>query len=481
MVLLVLRLISFLLAIISLTFILPCACGLYYGETEAVLSFVWPFVFCFLFAAIMFFAGKKNNAKKLSLRSGYVLVAVAWVMACVLGAVPLLLSGVVSSFTDAFFESVSGFSTTGATILNDVEALPNCINLWRMQMHWLGGMGIVVLTVALLPLLGVGGFQLIKAETTGPDKGKITPKIATTAKILWFIYVGMTLVETLLLMLCGMSFWEALSYSFSTLGTGGFATKNASIAAYNSSAIEWICCIFMALSGINFSLYFQAFKGNFKEIVKNTELKFYIALLAVSIFIVTFSLLPQYHDFCLAARLASFQVVSIVTTTGFGTADFTFWVPAAQFVIFMLMFVGGCSGSTGGGFKVIRWVVLGKQASNEMRHILHPHGVFTIRINNDPGRKDLVFSVAAFGLLYAFLVLISTFIGTLFGLDLFSAFTGGLAMVGNIGPGFGMIGPSQNYGFLAPFVKWWYSFAMLAGRLELYTLLLFFSPSFWKK
>lgn len=477
----VVRLISFLLAIIALTFVIPVACALYYGEYQLISCFALPFVVCILFAVVMWFAGKNKKIKRLSLRSGYVLVAVAWVMACILGAVPLLLSGTMKSFTDALFESVSGFSTTGATVLSEVEPLPHCINMWRMQMHWLGGMGIVVLTVALLPLLDAGGFTLVKAETTGPDKGKITPKIATTAKILWFIYFGMTLAETILLMICGMSFWDALAHSFSTLGTGGFSSKNASIGGYNSASIEWVCCIFMALSGINFSLYFQAFTGKIKSIFENTELKVYLVLLLVCITGITIFILPQYKSFSTALRLAAFQVVTIVSTTGFATADFTLWAPSAQFIIFVLMFVGGCSGSTGGGFKVIRWVVFGKQAANEMRHLLHPHGIFTIRINNDPGRKDLVFSVAAFGFLYGILVLITTFVGTLGGLDLFSAFTGGLSMVGNIGPGFGMLGPSENYGALLPFVKWWYCFAMLAGRLELYTLILFFFPEFWKK
>ena len=477
----VVRLMSFLLAIIALTFVIPVACALCYGEYQLISCFAVPFAACLVFAVVMWFAGRQKKIKRLSLRSSYVLVAVAWFMACLLGSVPLLLSGTMKTFTDALFESVSGFSTTGATVLSEVEPLSHCINMWRMQMHWLGGMGIVVLTVALLPLLDVGGFQLIKAETTGPDKGKITPKIATTAKILWFIYVGMTLAETVLLMICGMSFWDALAHSFSTLGTGGFSSKNASIGGYNSPSIEWVCCIFMALSGINFSLYFQAFTGKIKSIFENTELKVYLVLLLVCITGITIFILPQYKSFSTALRLAAFQVVTIVSTTGFATADFTFWAPAAQFIIFVLMFVGGCSGSTGGGFKVIRWVVFGKQAANEMRHLLHPHGIFTIRINNDPGRKDLVFSVAAFGFLYGILVLITTFVGTLGGLDLFSAFTGGLSMVGNIGPGFGMLGPSENYGALLPFVKWWYCFAMLAGRLELYTLILFFFPEFWKK
>lgn len=484
----IVRLLAFLLAIIVSTFILPIACGLFYGEESVLITFIPPMIAVYAILLIVILVTKKQNRLnrinarfKLSLRGGYILVAAAWIGAIIVGAVPFVLSGYIPSITDAFFESASGFTTTGATILGDVETLPMSLNLWRTQMHWLGGMGIVALTVALMPLIGVGGFQLIKAETTGPEKGKITPKITVTAKLLWFIYLGMTLIQTALLMLTGMSFFEALAHAFATLGTGGFSTKNASIGAFNSPAVDWICITFMALSGINFSLYYQLLTGKPGELFTNTEFKAYIGILAASVVVIAAIIVPQYASLGEAVRYASFQVVSITTTTGFATADYTTWPPAAQMVIFMLLFVGGCSGSTGGSVKVVRWVILAKQAANEVRRLLHPHGVFSIRLNGRVGRKDVVFNVTAFLFLYAVLVLITTFVAACSGADLFSAFTAGATLVGNVGPGFGMISPVDNFGFFAPWAKWWFSFAMIAGRLELYTMLLFFFPSFWKK
>ena len=350
-----------------------------------------------------------------------------------------------------------------------------------VRCHWLGGMGIVALTVALMPLLGVGGFQLIKAETTGPEKGKFTPKITVTAKILWFIYLAFTIIQTVLLMAAGMNFTDAVSHSFASLGTGGYSTRNASIGAYNSPAIDWICTVFMILGGVNFTLYYRAIQRNGKEIFENTELKAYLVIILISVLIVAISILPQYGNFLTSIRYSAFQVVSIITTTGFSTADFTKWAPPAQLVLFFLMFIGGCSGSTGGNIKVIRWVVLGKQMMNEIRRMLHPHGVFSIRLNGRAGRKDLVYSVSAFIFLYFMLVLVTTIVASFDGADIITSFTSSLAMVGNIGPGFGKVGPVENYGFFSPFTKWWFSFAMIAGRLELYTMLVFFMPVYWKK
>ena len=348
-------------------------------------------------------------------------------------------------------------------------------------MHWLGGMGIVALTVALLPLLGVGGFQLIKAETTGPEKSKVTPKIATTAKVLWLIYLILTAVQTVLLMVFGMDFIDALSHSFATLGTGGFSTRNASIGYYNSAPIDIICTVFMFLAGINFSLYFYAISRKFSEIRDNSELKAYISIFLIAVILIAINISQTYGSFPHGLRYAFFQTASIITTTGFATADFTLWPSLSQFVLFALFFVGGCSGSTAGGIKVIRWVVLFKQVNNETKRLLHPHGVFSIRLNNRPGRHDIVYSVAAFMATYLILVTITTMFGCMAQLDLFSAFTGALSMIGNIGPAFGSLGPSCIYGSLPSLLKWWYAFAMLAGRLELYTMIIFFIPHYWKK
>lgn len=474
------RLIFIILAIVGLSLVFPILTALSCGELSVIPSFAAPLGVSVLIGAIFYFAGKKTKIN-FSIRNVFAFVALAWISISVFGSVPLLLSGVIPNFYDALFESVSGFSTTGATILSDVESLPRSINFWRCQMHWLGGMGIIALTVALLPLLGVGSFQLIKAESTGPEKGQITPKMANTAKTLWLLYVGFTVAHAIALKICGMDVIDSICHAFSTLGTGGFSSKNASIGAYNSLAIEIVCTVFMFLAGVNFSLYFYVITGKFDEVKKNSELKAYISLFLICIGMITLVLVPHYGSFAKALRYSSFQVASVMTTTGYATDDFTTWPNAAQFFIFLLFFTGGCSGSTSGGFKIIRWVVLKKQAKNEMLRMLHPHGVFTISLNDKPGRKDLVFNVAAFAFVYFMLVMISTMISTFCGLDIFTSFTASLSMTGSIGPAFGKLNPSQNFGIIPPFLKYWYCFVMIAGRLELYNLIIFLFPDYWKK
>ncbi len=468
------------LGIVGITFILPIICALYYGEYNMIPSFAIPMAVSIFLSVLISILGKKKKIT-LSTRDAFIIVAWAWIFCAILGAVPFYISGCFPSITDAVFESVSGFSTTGCTTLSEIETLPVCINLWRCETHWLGGMGIVALTVALFPLLGVGGFQLIKAETTGPEKGKITPRITTTAKALWTIYILLTIVQTILLKIAGMSFFDALSHTFSTLGTGGFSTRNESVGGYNSTAIDVICTVFMFLAGINFSMYFYLITGKFNDIRQNSELKVYLAL--CFIFSVTIGILlrPVYGGFFHALRYSSFQTAAILTTTGFANADYTTWPHAAQMLIFFLFFIGGCAGSTGGGVKVVRWVILYKQAKNEMLKMLHPHGVFSIRLNGGAGRKDIVFSVTSFLFIYVLLVLVTSLVGTCYGLDVLTAFTGAISMVGNVGPAFGNLGPSCNYGFLACGLKWWYMFAMVAGRLELYTMIIFLLPDFWRK
>lgn len=474
------RILSALLAIVGTTFIIPIAVALYCQETSVIMPFVVPMFASWIFFALsaLLFRKRKIN---LSVRTTFVVVACAWIFTSLFGMIPMYASGAIPSITDAFFESVSGFSTTGCTILSEIEGLPRSINMWRCLTHWLGGMGIVALTVALLPLLGVGGFQLIKAETTGPEKGKVTAKITTTAKILWFTYLVFTVAQAILLKIFGMDMIDSWSHAFATLGTGGFSTMNNSIGGYNSAAIDIICTVFMFLAGINFSLYFYVVIGRWKDIRENSELKAYISIFAFAAIAIALSITKLYGSFWTALRYSSFQTAAIITTTGFATADFTLWPSAAQFFIFVLFFIGGCSGSTGGGFKVIRWVILLKQLTNETRKMVHPHGVFSLRLNNGPARKELVFTVTAFLVLYFGLILMTTFVGCIGNLDILTAFTGAVSMVGNVGPAFGSLGPSCNYGFLPAFVKWWYCFAMLAGRLELYTMMIFFLPAYWKK
>lgn len=475
-----LKISSILLSIVGILFAIPLGFAFYYGESSVYLSFIIPMLASFIFVTAVNIPTRKFKIT-MNTRQTFLIVALSWVVISFMGAIPMYASRSIPRFVDALFESVSGFSTTGSTILSEIESLPKSINMLRCLTHWIGGMGIVTLTVALMPLLGVGGFQLIKAETTGPEKGKVTARITTTAKILWLIYFGFTAAETIALKLAGMTFTDALSHSFATLGTGGFSTRNSSIGAYNSVAIDVIIMIFMFLAGINFSLYFYIFTRKFRDITSNSEFKAYLAIVAALIVAVTISLKNVYGSFGDTLRYSSFQVISLMTTTGFSTADFMKWPAATQFLLFVTFFIGGCSGSTSGGVKVIRWLVLGKQVQNETRKMLHPHGVFAIRLNGRPGRKDIVFNVAAFMVVYFALVLITTFVGCLGNLDLWSSFTGALSMVGNIGPGYGLLGPAENFGFLPDFVKYWYSFAMLAGRLELYTMIIYFLPVYWEK
>ena len=475
-----LKISSILLAIVGGLFSIPLLVAIFNGETQMILPFVIPMLVSFVFCFVVTLSTRKIKFS-MSIKQTFVIVAMSWVVMSFLGSVPLFMSGYFASYMDALFESVSGFTTTGATILSEVENLPRSVNMLRCLTHWIGGMGIVTLTVALMPLLGVRGFQLIKAETTGPEKGKVTARITTTAKVLWIIYLGFTVAETIALKLAGMDFVDALSHAFATLGTGGFSTRNASIGTYNSLAVEIIITVFMFLAGINFSLFVYLFQGKVKDIFSNAEFKAYLGILLVSFIGITISVIPYYGGFGKSLRYSSFQAVSIMTTTGFGTADYLQWPVIAQFFLFMLFFVGGCSGSTSGGIKVVRWVVLTKQLNNETKRMLHPHGIFTIRLNGKVSSKDIVLSVTSFMFLYFVMIAISVFIGCLGKLDILSSATGALSMVGNVGPAFGILGPTANYGALPAFVKLWYCFAMLAGRLELYTMIIFFMPSYWKK
>ncbi|MCR5437369.1 MAG: TrkH family potassium uptake protein [Treponema sp.] len=474
------KILSILLAIVGATFVIPLSVAFAYSETSMYLPFIIPMAASLIFCAVITFATRKKSFS-MTTKQTFLIVALSWICSMIMGAFPLYFSGCFNSFCDALFESFSGFTTTGATILSEVESLPRSVNMLRCLSHWLGGMGIVTLTVAIMPLLGVGGFQLIKAETTGPQKGKVTSRITTTAKVLWLMYFLLTLLEFICLKIAGMDFVDALSHALATLGTGGFSTKNASIGQYNSLAIDIICTVFMFLAGINFSLYYYLIARKFVEIRDNSELKAYLAIILVAVAGITISILPVYKTFGTSLRYSSFQVASLLSTTGFSTADYLQWPSSAQFWLFILFFIGGCSGSTSGGFKVIRWVILGKLIGNETKKMLHPHGVFTVRLNNSPVKNDISTGVAAFTTLYFGLIAITTFAGCLGHLDLYSAFTGAVSIVGNVGPAFGKLGPSFNYGFLPDFVKYWYCFAMIAGRLELYTIIIFFMPEYWKK
>ncbi|MGP1577406.1 MAG: TrkH family potassium uptake protein [Treponema sp.] len=474
-----LTIICMILSIVAGSFMIPIAVAVYTQEFMLIPVFSIPLGVLWSLTILLFFKTKKQPLR-LSIHEGILLVCFAWVSACLLGALPFMLSGAMQHFGDALFESTSGFTTTGATVVTDIEAYPLALRVWRTQMHWLGGMGIVALTVALVPLLGVGGFQLIKSETSGPDKGKITAKITETAKVLWFIYLGMTLLQIILLTIAGMPFLDAVCHSFSTLGTGGFSTQNTSIGFYQSPAIDIICTIFMLLAGINFSLYFYLLTGHGADFFHNSELRAYIRIVLLAGVSIAVAITPLY-GLATAFRHSFFHVASIITTTGFSTVNYCNWPPFAQAILVLLMFTGGCSGSTAGGIKVIRWVILRKQAFNEMQRLLYPHGVFSIQLNKRPGRKDVVYNVAGFIFVYCICLLITFLAATAAGSDLLTSFTAALTLVGNIGASFGQVGSGGDFSFFPQWAKIFFSLSMLAGRLELYTIILLFIPAFWKR
>jgi len=474
------RILSLLLGIVSLSMLPSLALAVSEGDPTVIRAFVAPVAF-FVCAALLAAVFGRKVPVRLNGRDGFLLVALAWALSAVLGAVPFVLSGAIPRWTDAVFESASGFTTTGASILTDIEALPRSILFWRSMTHWLGGMGIVVLTVALLPLLGVGGFQLLKAETPGPEKDKVAPKITATAKILWLIYLGLSVSQAILLMFGGMDWFDATVHTFGTMATGGFSSKNLSVGHYGSAYIEIVVTVFMILAGINFSLYYRLLKGKVGDLWNNSELRVYLSVFFGVSLLVAVSILPAYGDIGTAFRYAAFQVASLLTTTGYMSADFDQWAPLAKALLFLVLFIGGSSGSTGGGIKVVRIVVLFKQAGNEIKRLLYPRGVFSVRLNGKVGRKDVVYGVAGFIALYLGLVLLVMLVVASSGADLITSISAALVTVGNVGPGFGAIGPTMNYAAFPDYVKWVFCFAMIAGRLELWTIFVLFTKEFWRR
>ncbi len=481
-ILIVVRIISFVVFVIGCFMTIPAAIAYARDEYYALAGFIITLSVLFSLSGGLLYILRNRKARMLSTRDGFLFVTFAWISASLFGAIPFYASGAIPDFSDAFFETISGFTTTGASILTNPEILPSSILFWRSLTHWLGGMGIVVLTVAILPLLGIGGLQLIQAEAPGPTLDKISPRITETAKKLWMIYIGMTIIQTILLMLGGLNLFDALTHTFGTLATGGFSTRNASVGAYDSAYIDAVITVFMVMAGVSFTLHYRLLTGNVKPILKDIEFRSYLSIFAIATLLLTASLYASTYDsFFQALRYAGFQTASILTTTGYATADYERWPFLAQTILFILMFIGGCSGSTGGGIKVIRLVILLKQALNEMKHLVHPRGVFTLRLGKFTVKKEIAYAISGFFFLYISMVMTVSFIVALSGQDILTSVTTALATVGNIGPGFGLVGPADNYSIFSTPVKWVLSFAMLAGRLELYTVLILFTRTFWKK
>ncbi|MBU3948392.1 MAG: TrkH family potassium uptake protein [Proteobacteria bacterium] len=479
---LVLKIISILTLIITFFLIFPAAVALYYKEINEFKIFLLIIGGLLLISSISYFFLKPEKQESLSARDGFLLVTLSWLSASFVGALPFYFTGSIPAFTNAFFETMSGFTTTGASILTNIESLPKSLLFWRSLTHWLGGMGIVVLTVAILPILGIGGLQLIKAEAPGPSVDKISPRIKETAKILWYIYLGLTITQTLLLMLGGMNLFDAVTHTFGTLATGGFSPKNTSVGYYNSAYIDGVITIFMIIAGANFILHYRVLTGRYKVLFWDTEFRVYLTIFILAVVIITFNLYGTYYDSIgNSIRHASFQAASILTTTGYATVDYEKWPFLAQAILFFLMFIGGCSGSTGGGIKVIRIYSLLKQAYNEMKYLLHPRAIFILKINRKTIKKDIMYAISGFFFLYIFMILITTLVVASSNQDVLTSVTTALATVGNIGPGLGNVGPAEHYAFYPAYVKWVLCFAMLAGRLELYTIFILFTPAFWRK
>jgi trk system potassium uptake protein TrkH len=418
-------------------------------------------------------------------REGFAIVTFAWTGAAIFGALPYLFTGVIQEFVPAVFESMSGFTTTGATVFSEIETLPHGILFWRALTHWLGGMGIIVLAIAILPYLGVGGMQLFKAEVPGPTPERLRPRITQTAKLLWYVYLGMTVLETVLLMLGGMDLFDAITHTFATLATGGFSTKNASIAHFQSPYIHYVIILFMYLAGMNFALHFRAVTGHL-DYFKDHEWRFFtLLLLGATGALLILNLAGGSYPFTPggveeAFRDGLFQATAIGTTTGFVTADYELWVPAAQMIIFILFFTGGMAGSTGGGVKSVRVLLLLKQTSMELRKHLHPRAILLARVGKRVVKEDVLANVLGFVILYVLLFLAGAMVLSLLGLDFLTALGASASTVGNIGPGLGGVGPTDNYGGMSDSALVVMSFLMLVGRLEIYTVLLLFHPETWK-
>ena len=447
-----------------------------------------------LFAGMLLMFVTRDHKNEIKKREGYIVVTFGWLFMSLSGMLPYLASGAIPGVTNAFFETISGYTTTGASILSDIESLPQGILFWRSTTHWIGGMGIIVLAIAILPLLGIGGMQLFAAEAPGPNADKLHPRITDTAKRLWLIYFGFTAAETIALNLAGMSFFDAINHAMSTLSTGGFSTKNASVAYWNDTPIiQYIIILFMMLAGMNFVLSYFAFKGQVQKIIKDEEFKLYM------IFIIGFTLITAFviyfkadvamstitHPMIWGAgesafRHGLFQVLAVITTTGFVTADFTAWTPFLTVIFFGLMFLGGSAGSTSGGIKVVRHILTIKNALMEFKRTLHPNAVLPVRYNTRSVDRGIIYNILAFFILYMLSWIIGASVLGALGLDFDSALGGAASALGNVGPAFGELSPVNNFGGLPTAAKWWCGFLMLIGRLELFTVLILLTPFFWR-
>ncbi len=457
---------------LSVLLLLPLAAGLCYGES------VLNFAITIAVAAIFGFGLTRLRVKTTEIyaRDGFVAVGLVWISMSLIGALPFVLNGDVSSYIDAVFETVSGFTTTGASVFTDIESLSRGNMFWRMFTHWIGGMGVLVFIMAVLPMSGEHSMHIMRAEVPGPTVGKLVPRVRKTAAILYLIYMGLTVLETMLLLCGGMSFYEALLHSFATAGTGGFSTRGSSIAAFDSAYIEMVIAAFMMLFGVNFNLYFLLLIGRVKDVFKNEELRWYLGIIAGAVVVMTLGIKDMYGGLGTALRHAFFNACTIISTTGFGTVDFIQWPEYCKVIIVLLMFCGGCAGSTGGGLKLSRVMMLIKGVICDVREILRPRSVHRVMMDGRPVDRGVRQAVSVYFDLYIISLLVFTFIISFDGYDFATNFTAALSCLSNIGPGLGLIGPTGSFSIFSGFTKITMSFAMLLGRLELYAILALFFP-----
>ncbi len=470
---LITKVLSVVLAVIGISFLVPVIVALCYKEHDACLTYAILGGLYTGLGILIFKIIPKSEVSNLSLRDGFLIVALTWIGISIIGAIPLVILGDIPSFVDAFFEMSSGFSTTGATILNDVEVLTHASLMWRSLTHWLGGMGLLVMTIALLPKLGIGGHRLMRAESTGItlDKGGFT--FAQYARQLYKTYITLTVAEFVLLIIVGLSPFDSAIHTFGSIGTGGFSSYNSSIAAFGNAKVEIVIGVFMLICGINFSNIGLIFSKNIKKAFKDSELKIYLCIVAISILLIAVILAANNtYGIIDSLRYAFFQVTTTISTTGYGVADYELWPEASKAIIFLLMFIGGCAGSTAGGIKVIRVALMAKLIKRGTQRKLHPNNIIPIRLGKHYIREDVVIDTCGFLGLYVFTACISTFLLCLDNVDLITAASSVISALSNIGPGFNLVGPTCNYAFYSIPSKILLSFLMIAGRLELYTLLI---------
>ncbi|MFN3395713.1 MAG: TrkH family potassium uptake protein [Thermodesulfovibrionales bacterium] len=464
----------------SLFMLFPILVSFIYGGKDLT-SLTSSFLITFIFGFSVYQFSKKYKKNELKHREAFFTVTFSWVIATLFASLPYLLSGSIGSLTDAYFEAMAGFTTTGSSVVRDVEIMPKGVLFWRSLTQWMGGMGIILFALAVLPILGTGGMQLFKAEVPEISVDKLRPRIIDTAKALWFIYTGLTVLCTAVYIAGGMGIFDAINHSFTTMATGGFSTKNASLAHFKSPTIEFSSSLFMFLAGVNYSLYFYVFRRNISRLFKSEEFRFYLLLTITSTLLITLNLINSTASIIDSFRLALFQVTSIMTTTGYASADFEKWPPLSLIILVIIMFAGGMIGSTGGGIKQVRILLTLKQGYREIYQLIHPRAVTTLKLDDRILSKEILGSIWGFFFLFILIWVIATAGMAATGTDIVTSTTTVISAMCNVGPALGEAGPSENYASLPVIAKWILIFCMLTGRLELYTVLILFIPQFWKK